>query len=313
MHKQLVCELNLDFVIEPRGPLLIKSGREAGADPTLPDMNFVRTYHPVLGETVYLPGSSLKGVLRSQAERIARTLGLRCCDPLDENKSCERRVQELKKKAKQRGEDFPSARVYRELCTICRVFGHTVQASHLQISDAYPEEPVARTERRDGVAIDRISGAVAAGPFTLEVVTEGRFPSRLSLHNFQLWQVGLLALVLRDVNEGRVPIGFGKSRGLGRVKVDYRRLEISYPGHFAPTEKYDFARNLYGVAAFPIPEKGGYRFETDDMLELPGVREVEYDWGRAALAYTEPEEIETLLRATVTKWRKYAENPAWKG
>ena len=62
MHKALLCELHLDFAIEPRGPLLIKSGREAGADPTLPDMNFVRTYHPTLGETVYLPGSSLKGV-----------------------------------------------------------------------------------------------------------------------------------------------------------------------------------------------------------------------------------------------------------
>lgn len=313
MHKQLACELNLDFIVEPRGPLLIKSGREAGADPTLPDMNFVRTYHPILGETVYLPGSSLKGVFRSQAERIARTLGLKCCDPLDRERACDERVRKLKKIAAQRQEALTSARIYRELCTICRIFGHTVQASHLQISDAYPEKPVARTERRDGVAIDRISGAVAAGPFTLEVVTEGRFASRLSLYNFQLWQVGLLALVLRDMNEGRVPIGFGKSRGLGRVKVDYRRLEISYPGHFSPDEKYDFTQNLYGMASFPIAEKGAYRFEPEDVLELPERHEVGYDWGKASLVYTEPEEIENLLRATVAKWRKYAENPAWKG
>src|SRR3990172_9552844 len=76
MHKKMVNELRLSFSIAPRGPLLIKSGKESGADPTLLDMNFVRLHHAGLGrETVYLPGSSLKGTLRSYCEKIARTVG----------------------------------------------------------------------------------------------------------------------------------------------------------------------------------------------------------------------------------------------
>ena len=304
MHKQIVNELRLDFVIEPQGPISIKSGRAAGADPTLLDMNFVRTDHGDLGTTVYLPGSSLKGVLRSHAERIARTLGLRCCDPLGDG-SCGRRLEGR--------EGLSSPQKYAELCTICRLFGHTVQASHLCISDAYPQTPILRTERRDGVAIDRVSGAVAGGPFSLEVVTEGRFATQLSLHNFQLWQVGLLAIALRDLERGRVPIGFGKSRGLGRVTVLYEGLEVSYPGHFEAADDYDFAHKIYGVAAFPMVDKDGYDFEAGDVLDLPAERAVEYDWGTASLVYTDSDEIVAFLRATVSAWQSYAENPGRKG
>ena len=130
MHKQLVNELRLEFVIRPQGPLLIKSGQEAGADPTLLDMNFVRTEHGELGETIYLPGSSLKGTLRSYCEKIARTVGVKCCDPLGD-KSCGREMERASR-------PDTAAEIYSGLCTICRIFGHTVMASHLQIADAYP-------------------------------------------------------------------------------------------------------------------------------------------------------------------------------
>ena len=62
MHKQLVNEASFRFVIEPDGPILIKAG-ESGADPTRPDMEFVRTRWPGSKEPdVYLPGSSLNSV-----------------------------------------------------------------------------------------------------------------------------------------------------------------------------------------------------------------------------------------------------------
>ncbi len=59
MHKRLLNEAILSIAIEPHGPILIKAG-DKGADPTLPDMEFVRT-----NGTPYLPGSSLKGVIRA--------------------------------------------------------------------------------------------------------------------------------------------------------------------------------------------------------------------------------------------------------
>jgi CRISPR/Cas system CSM-associated protein Csm3 (group 7 of RAMP superfamily) len=175
MHKKLVNELRLTFRIKPEGPLLIKSGQEAGADPTLLDMNFVRTDHGELGSTVYLPGSSLKGTVRSYCEKIGRTVGLDVCNPLDMRESCGRKLERKAKMAS-------GAEIYKDLCPVCRIFGHTVMASHIQFSDAYPTagsvEMTNDTEERDGVAIDRISGAVAVGPFQLEVVTRGEFTTR---------------------------------------------------------------------------------------------------------------------------------------
>jgi len=222
MHKQTVNELSLTFIMEPQSPLLIKSGQESGADPTLLDMNFVRIDHASLGRTVYLPGSSLKGVLRAHAERIARTLNLKdVCDPLGDQ-SCGKKIEQWRKKDNRPQPD--GADIYKAACPICRIFGHTAEAGHLSASDAYPEEAITTADlsKRDGVAIDRVSGAVAHGPFTIEVVTRGRFKGQLYLHNFQLWQVGLLAIVLRDLGQGRVPLGYGKSRGLGRVKLIYQ-------------------------------------------------------------------------------------------
>jgi CRISPR/Cas system CSM-associated protein Csm3 (group 7 of RAMP superfamily) len=85
MLKQLVNECIITLRIAPEGPVLVKSG---AATVSGPDMAFVRTWRG--GEwRVYLPGSSLKGVLRSHAERIARTLRMpSACDPFtDQDKT----------------------------------------------------------------------------------------------------------------------------------------------------------------------------------------------------------------------------------
>jgi CRISPR-associated RAMP protein (TIGR02581 family) len=300
MHKKLVNELRLTFRIKPEGPLLIKSGREAGADPTLLDMNFVRTSHAELGRTVYLPGSSLKGTVRSYCEKIGRTVGLNVCNPLDMKTSCGRQLERMAKTAS-------GAEIYHELCPICRVFGHTVMASHIHFSDAYPTPETVKTvnqvEERDGVAIDRVSGAVAVGPFQLEVVTRGEFAASLMLRNFQLWQVGLLAVALRDLADGRVPLGFAKSRGLGRVSLVYDRLEISYPGRFLETETRDLGRVLYGVTAFAPASDYGYYPE--EPLRLPVPVTPASEWGRVSLVYEGPGEIESVLKAAVDPWSAY--------
>jgi len=292
MHKRLVNELRLDFDIAPQGPLLIKSGQEAGGDPTLLDMNFVRTTHADMGWTVYLPGSSLKGAVRSYCEKIGRTVGLDVCNPLTDE-SC-------------------GAEIYQRLCPICRLFGHTVMAGHAWFSDAYPTaetiEAVNDTEERDGVAIDRISGAVAVGPFQLEVVTRGVFQARLTVRNFQLWQVGLLAVALRDMTDGRVPLGYGKSRGLGQVSLTYRKLQVSYPGQFGQTEGLDFGTALYGVTAFGIKED--YGFFPEEPLPLPSPHRVETAWGRATLTFGGADEIGPLLEATVRPWAEYVTHSA---
>jgi len=331
MHKQMLNELHLAFVIRPHGPILIKSGHESGADPTLVDMNFVRLDHAALARsTVYLPGSSLKGTVRSYCEKIARTVaeGVQrrpplSCNPLGNSDdwhrpeyACGRWFDHQKSK------EVTSAQKYRDSCSICRIFGNTALGSHLRFSDAYPVDPAHpddltafdaanATEQRDGVALDRISGAVAVGPFTLEVVTKGAFFGDLVLRNFQLWQVGLLAIALRDIARERVPIGFSKSRGLGRVHLDYRELEVAYPGRFRPEYNgLNLSQSLLGVTCFLKPEAAAeYGYRKEDPLALPADGELtdNGDYGRVAVTFRQGKAIEQLLEGCVGPWRAFVE------
>lgn len=323
MHKKHLNELILDYVIVPVDPLLIKSGAESGADPTLPNMNFVRTRHARLGETVYIPGASLKGVIRSHAERIIRTVigeGPEiCCDLFDQQQACGNRIST----------EQPTAAQYKELCLACKLFGHMIQASRLATRDAYPLDPGAvRLETRYGVAIDRRSGGVAVGPFELEVATSGQFATRLHLHNFERWQVGLLALVLRDLSQQQLSLGFGKSRGLGRVRAHYQRLTLAYPGRFGPGTE-NFSQTWYGVGALSDPDfNAAYGFQAGDKGALPeslqGRALVDQTWGKPTLVLGDADrqrafdqlsqataaaahaEVETFLARAVQAWADLA-------
>jgi CRISPR-associated protein Csm3 len=310
MHKRSLNELTIVMDIRPHdAPLLIKSGREAGADPTLLDMNFVRSIHPTTGkQVVFLPGSSLKGTLRSYCERVARSVKPDashewCCNPFDDRNACGRRLDKVKE----------SAARYAAACVACRTFGHTRLGSHLSISDAYPVDEV-KLEQRDGVAIDRISGAVAAGPFNLEVVTQGAFRATLTLRNFQLWQVGWLAVALRDLKSGLVPIGFGKSKGFGRVTVFYQKATVAYPGQWqARRGELDFDANLYDLAVFQFEGKEGYSLAPATNIPLPGAHATAEDgrYGRLAVEFTEPTAIESLLLSSVPAWKAAVEAWPW--
>ena len=169
MHKRIVNQAIIELVISPVGPLLIKAS-DQGADPTKPDMEFVETYHGG-GRSVYLPGSSLKGAIRAHCERIVRTLGsdrpgggnVWACNPLDERGTC-RKLRDTHK------ED--TAAIYKNSCPICQIFGSTDIAAHVSIADAYPDDPAKiQLEERNGVAIDRVYGSVAHGPFNFQVLT----------------------------------------------------------------------------------------------------------------------------------------------
>lgn len=227
MHKRLVNHCTIELTLSPKGPILIKSGRE-GADPTKPDMEFVETYHRG-GRSIYLPGSSLKGAIRAHAERIVRTVGsdeppsdpsqLWASNPLD--RSVYRELERLK----------DSQQVYQRSSFTDQMFGSTAIASRVRIEDAYPvDRAQLKIEERNGVAIDRVFGSVAVGPFNYQVCTSGDFRTKIHLKNFTLAQLGLIGLVLRDLNDGWFGLGFAKSRGMGLVEVTLNSAVVQYPG-----------------------------------------------------------------------------------
>jgi CRISPR-associated RAMP protein (TIGR02581 family) len=297
VHKQLMNEAILEIAIRPEGPLLIKAGETGGLDPTHPDMEFVRTL-----QQVFIPGSSLKGVLRAHAERIVRSLqaevaaGRGACDPLKRGESCSDRIE------KRQG--LEPHEKYRQSCFICRLFGNTAIASHVRFADALPVGDV-RIEERNGVAIDRVFGSVAHGPFNYEVVTRGTFRTSISFRNFTLPQLALFGLALRDVGEGRVGIGFGKSRGLGRVMIDWGRLTLRYPLAELRAQRPDPAV-LSGVGALLNPETcAAYGLAETDSAELPnGMRFASDEWGSALLLAEGGTQVQALFRAALGRWRE---------
>jgi CRISPR-associated RAMP protein (TIGR02581 family) len=221
MHKKLLNEATFHLVISVQGPLLVKSGTE-GWDPTIPDMQFVRTHHAQLGETVFIPGSSLKGTLRSYSEKIARTLDVSCCDPFDKTASCSKQLEDLAKESNSFG-------IYARSCVACKLFGSTNLAGRAAFADAYPTKPIdvaKQLTKRTAVAIDRVLGSVAVGPFDFEALMSGEFQTHIRLRNFELWQLGLLGLAVRDLCLGRIKVGYGKSRGFGSVSARLEKLEL---------------------------------------------------------------------------------------
>jgi|DewCreStandDraft_2_1066082.scaffolds.fasta_scaffold00795_7 CRISPR/Cas system CSM-associated protein Csm3 (group 7 of RAMP superfamily) len=249
MHKARYNLLHLSLELSPRGPLLVKAGG-VSADPSLPDMQFVRIYHPQQGETPYIPGSSLKGVVRSFVEKVLRTLdtsgqpgpaqnkGWRwACATFEpgrgeagqrEKWNCPRFLQDkslLEKVTEEQERDLYSWEIYRHSCGACRIFGHTRLRGRASFSDFLPKGEV-RTEVRYGVAVSRLSHAVAQGPFEMEVAVAGTFAGQLVLENFELWQLALLALALESMERGLLKVGYGKNRGFGEVSVSVREVRL---------------------------------------------------------------------------------------
>ncbi|MDW8009629.1 MAG: RAMP superfamily CRISPR-associated protein [Chloroflexota bacterium] len=227
--------------------MLVKAGG-ISADPSLPDMQFVRTFHPEQGETLYIPGSSLEGVVRSFVEKVLRTLdtsaqpgpaqdkGWRWACATFEPERAEAAQREkwncplflqafLAKVREEQQRDLYSWEIYRHSCGACRIFGHTRLRGRASFTDFLPRGEV-RTEVRYGVAVSRLSHAVAQGPFEMEVAVAGTFAGKLVLENFELWQLALLALALESIERGLLKVGYGKNRGFGEVSISVREARL---------------------------------------------------------------------------------------
>lgn len=198
-----------------------------------------------------LPGSSLKGALRSQAERIARTLVTRAV--YEETPQAERAVAFLERcpacspVVGEAGEPLASCDALlkglpegaaivpttdevgdEHLCLACRLFGSSRRGSRLRVEDA-PLIGSPTYKARDFLAIDRFTGGGAdAFKFDAAVLWQPRFEVTMFLENPEQWELGWLLLVLRDVHEGLVPLGFGAAKGFGQVKVEKWQAQVGY-------------------------------------------------------------------------------------
>lgn len=269
MLKRRLCDAAFTWKLTCEGPLLIADGRydkekEREGEKGFPDKVFIsrarsgdeirskvrRDVPPQL--PFYVPGTSLRGPFRAQAERILRSLLAEegACDPFDMESDPPRSCSKLldgKKHA------FP----YAAACPACKLFGCTGTASRVQIGDADVGGSF-RSVYRDMIGIDRFTGGVHSGAnMRFHALENTAFETTVAVRNFELWQLGLLAYVFRDFAEGLVAIGFGKSKGFGQVKGEVKAVTLSYPagradgkvqhlGSLCPAEE----RTAYGLAPF---------------------------------------------------------------
>jgi CRISPR-associated RAMP protein (TIGR02581 family) len=314
MHKQLVNQCIIHLSLIPQGPMLIKSGRQ-GSDPTKADMEFVETYHQ--GEkTIYLPGSSLKGAIRAHAERIVRTVGSEtpttsgvwANDSTSRDRNTPRHV-----------DSSSGASTYRTSSFTEQMFGNTSLASRIRIEDAYSTIPTV-LEERNGVAIDRVLGSAASKAlFNYQVCTSGKFKTRIHIRNFSLAQLGLLGLVLRDLHDGWFAIGFGKSRGLGHVSVEYHSAVVQYPGCEKREEAiYPLGRSgigpwkcteLLGAGEFlgnpdASNSQNSYRFPYPDKQDTPAKTQLARHGFGVEMEWLGHEKVVSLFAQAVSGWKK---------
>jgi CRISPR-associated RAMP protein (TIGR02581 family) len=203
--------------IEAVTPLHIGSGK--------PELDIGEVDMPILrdpSEQPYIPGSSLKGRTRSQAEAIARQKGLEVCYPPNVRNMCG---------STKRGPE--------EFCIGCRIFGtagNVSVASKVKFRDAYPVERVEKSLVRTGIAIDRSLGSVAERAlYDVEAVPAGtKFSLEIVGENLSDEELELLKAALKSVQDSA--LGGGSTRGFGKVKFQFERLITRTAGYYLGQE-----------------------------------------------------------------------------
>ena len=235
LHERLIISGTLEAVT----PLHIGSGKpelEIGEV----DMPIIRTPD---GQP-YVPGSSIKGRVRAEAERIAREKGIEVCNPPNTREMCG-----TKKKN----------RSPEEFCICCRIFGTAGDvsvASKVKFRDAYPLGKVESVLERTGIAINRETGAVARRAlYTIEAVPAGvKFGFEIVADNLSDDELRLLLAALKSVEDSA--LGGSSSRGFGKVKVSIDEVCRRTAGYYLGEEE---EQRLKGEdLARWLKEKGGF-------------------------------------------------------
>lgn len=171
----------------------------------------------------YIPGSSLKGRVRAEAESIARQNGIEVCKPPDVKNMCGSKKQSID-----------------EFCICCRIFGSagTISlASKVKFRDSYPLEKVETLLERTGIAIDREKGTVTKGAlYTIQAVPAGtKFSLEIVTENMSEEELKLLKAALKSVQDSAV--GGSSTRGFGKIKFVIESVRERTAGYYLGKEK----------------------------------------------------------------------------
>jgi CRISPR-associated protein Csm3 len=241
VHSVIIRETVLEGYLVAESPLRIGVGRESPLGSAV-DLAVLRMN--LNGKLVpYIPGSSLKGVFRSTAIQLASRKGLTVCSGLSKGTCMDLRYPEfdgktlldkIQEEIRNRNYRRAIELFHEKACLLCKVFGAPSFTGHSEFNDSYPinekgEVLDAPVGVRTGIAINRRTGAVHMGAlYQVEYVEPGaRFRFSIRTTNLPNYALGLLAKILRMVNEGWVRVGGFKTRGFGELRVEGLRFAAS--------------------------------------------------------------------------------------
>jgi len=213
-------------------PIHIGAGEES-LDPVQTDNSVIKD----VNGRPYIPGSSIKGVLRSYLEAVLSSgVDERFNACLVVNAPClggEDELKEIKKiydeaKPGQDADLLAAEEIYKKLCTVCRIFGNPYFASKLKVEDCMLKGD-AHLTIRDGVGIDRDTGTAAdKRKYDFEQVDAGAlFEFCMSVDNLEPEYEELLKFMVDVLASGQLRVGGKTSVGLGCIRlVDIKAYKI---------------------------------------------------------------------------------------
>lgn len=177
-----------------------------------------------------IPGSSFKGALRSRLESFVRgIIGSSrhlVANPANEDEwsITSSEMQDLKK-------DFfndqaLTEKIIEKTDLISLLFGSPWLSSKFQVRDLTVYQPdnywFGQYQERDGVSIDRDTETAAEGKlYDFQVVPAGTpFEFKAVVENAEEWELGMLMSGLHQFETEQIPLGGGRSRGLGVVRLE---------------------------------------------------------------------------------------------
>jgi CRISPR-associated RAMP protein (TIGR02581 family) len=199
--------------------LRISAGRST--EPIGTDLPVIKD---ALGQPL-IPGSSFKGALRSRLESFLRGIDSSFAEyPADFTTSDRNKyVKDLKDTYKDNDLEL-TEKLLDMTDLISHLFGSPWMASKFQVRDltVKPDTWFGQYQERDGVAIDRDTETAADGKlYDFQVVPAStEFQFHAIIENAEEWELGLLMIGLHQFETQQIPLGGGRSRGLGVVKLN---------------------------------------------------------------------------------------------
>lgn len=234
-HHELHSRYRFEGQLILETPLRLSSGR--ASDKTDAPLMRDREGNP------YIPGSSLRGAIRSAVERIVAgvgqdVVGFKSCT-LFSSDDCNEKARQFQKQEEDKRDSARTDGAEKEkrladfaktkLCDVCKLFGATIYASRLVIEDACPkskERLAGKTIVRDGVGIDRDTGTAKEGvKFDYEVLETGppetapKFTLHMQVENMTDKDRLLLNLILGLLKQG-IHVGGKQAAGLGKIRLE---------------------------------------------------------------------------------------------